>query len=138
MSLLKWFIALACVTVLNWLAATWFANHQYTASSEILHQKIENETTLLQSVSKLNQNCKESQRDDFSPHRALCDISYDSQTAMQMRLARFEQAEKNLLNERNTNQTVMLAILGFTSLALAAVFLLMQSSSTYHRPHRIR
>jgi hypothetical protein len=137
MSLMKWFIALACVTLLNWSAATWFANHQYSTSSEILQQKIDNETSLLADVNRLNDNCKGTRRDDFSPHRALCDLSQDSQTAMQMRINRFEQARKNLLTERNTNQTIMLAILGLTSFALAAVFLLMQASSTYTRPHRI-
>lgn len=137
MSLLKWLMVLSCVTVLNWSAATWFANHQYTTSSVILQQKIDNETSLLTNASKVSDNCRETQRDDYSPHRALCDLSQDSQMATQMRIARFEQAQKNLAIERSNNQTIMLAILGLTSFALAAVFLLMQASSGYVRPHRL-
>jgi hypothetical protein len=122
---------------INWAAATWFAERQYSSNFDILHQKIDQETELLEQAAKLSNQCNLTQKNDFSAHRNVCELGQDSHVATQMRLSRFRQAEKALLSERHTNQTVMLGLLGLTTSALAAVFLFIQASCVAYRPRRL-
>ena len=138
MTLIKWFATLSCVMLLNWGAASWYANHQYVTSSEILQRKIDNETELLDHSIRLAHHCKDVNRDEYGPYRSVCDLSQDSQLATELRLARFHRAEQELVTERETTRTVMLGLLGLTTFALGAVFLIMQlSAAHYHRPRRV-